>query len=787
VDEPVDISVGRLDGPRAPRHTLWRIWLTFGSAAVVVYFTVAGVIPLGTEIDYFVIAAGTVVAIIVGVRRNRPARVLPWYLLSVGMAFWAIGDGLYNASISLGVVLPYPSVCDPLFLLAYPFFGAGLLLSRQRRPTGSGAGAVIEAAIITLSASLASWVLLMRPYLDDGSASFMAKAVSISYPIGDLILLGVMIPMIGTTTKRSVSSRMLMSWLMLLLVTDFIYSAMVIQGSYVDGSWIDAGWLVGYVLLGTAALHPSMAERAPQPAHDAKQRTIGRLTLGLLGIASLAGPILLMVEAMNRDWSAAAVTACGCFVLASLVLLRLTGLVRQSDARGHQLDRTLEQLSFQTLHDDLTGLANRALFADRVEQASARFARSTSTFAVLALDLDDFKAVNDAFGHAAGDALLSEVAGRLAATVRSSDTVARLGGDEFAILVEDLDTPTVAINAAQRVIAAVGAPMLLGGRTMRPSASVGIAMHDPGCDWAETLRRADLAMYSAKEGGKERFVVFAPGMGDADVLWLELETDMVRALECDPTQFVVHYQPIIALATGRIEAVEALVRWNHPTRGLIVPDDFLPIAERTGMIVPIGMLVCREACRQVGVWRRLIDGMETLGVSVNLSTKQVESPDLVRDVTDALAAAHLDPAALTLELTEDLLVGEARSVDERLRALSKLGIHLAIDDFGTGNASLAYLRRFPIAELKIDRSYVRGLGADGERPEFVQGLLDLGGAIGLRVVAEGIEEHSEAQSLIEMGCESGQGFLFGRPQGARAFERTLAEWTDNRQPAAAGR
>jgi diguanylate cyclase (GGDEF)-like protein len=778
MDEPATISTERLGSRRALGDRSWRVCLAAGATAIVAYFTVARAIPHGTEVDYFLIGVGTVISIILGVKWNRPARRLPWYMLAAGMALWAIGDGLYNASISMGVQVPYPSLSDPLFLIAYPFLGAGLMLTRERRRTRSEPGAFIEAAIITLSASLASWVLLMRPYLDDATATFIAKAVSISYPIGDLVLLGVMIPMLGATGKRSPSTRLLMSWLTLLLATDVIYSAMAIQGSYVDGAWIDAGWLIGYVLLGAAALHPSMARPVEHPSQHATRRTIGPLTLGLLAIASLAGPTLLVVEAINRDWSAAAVTACGCVVLASLVLLRLTGLVRQSDASRQELDETLAQLSFQTLHDHLTGLANRALFADRVEHASARFARTNSTFAVLALDLDDFKGINDAFGHSAGDELLTQVAARLAAIARSSDTVARLGGDEFAILVEGLDGVAVAITAAERVIAAVGAPMLVGGRTITPSASVGIAVHDPGSDWSETLRHADLAMYSAKQDGKERFVVFAPGMGDAEMRWVELEADMLLGFETDPAQFVIHYQPIIAIGTGRIEAVEALVRWNHPTRGLLSPDQFLPIAERTGLIVQIGMHVCREACRQVGIWRRLIPEMEGLGVSVNLSTKQVESPDLVRDVTDALSAAHLDPAALTLELTEDLLVGDAGSVDERLRALSRLGIHLAIDDFGTGNASLSYLRRFPIAELKIDRSYVQGLGTAGERPEFVQGLLSLGSAVGLRVVAEGIEKAAEAQSLLEMGCQSGQGFLFGRPEGARTFERTLMDWAD---------
>ena len=616
----------------------------------------------------------------------------------------------------------------------------------------------------------------MRPYLDDPTATPLAKMVSISYPIGDLVLLAVMITMIRSAQKRSVSSLFVMTWLTLLLVTDAIYSGMVIQGSYLDGAWVDGGWLIGYVLLGAAALHPSMARPVQEPEEIQTQRTIGWLTLGLLAIASLAGPTLIVIEVINEDWSAAGLTAGGCVVLALLVLVRLTGLVRESDTRRRELDKTLEQLSFQALHDQLTGLANHGLFADRVEHASARFTRSTSTFAVLMLDLDDFKEVNDAMGHMAGDHLLSEVAARLTAVARSFDTVARLGGDEFAILLEDIDDVAQAIRIAERVVAAVSEPIVLDGRTILPSTSVGIAMHDHVHWAADTLRNADIAMYSAKQSGKGRAVVFSMAMGDAEALTVQLEADMLLALETDQAQFTVHYQPIVELGTGRVEAVEALVRWLHPSKGTIMPDNFLPIAERTGLIVPIGRLVLREACRQTAIWRGSIAGMERIGINVNLSTKQVESTELLREVVDALACAGLEPDALTLELTEDLLVGDTSDVDDRLRAISQYGVRLAIDDFGTGNASLSYLRRFAITELKIDRSYVHGLGTTGEQPELVQGLMDLGRAVGLRMIAEGIEERTELRALLEMGCESGQGFLFGRPQSADSTALALRSY-----------
>jgi diguanylate cyclase (GGDEF)-like protein len=518
---------------KALGHCLWRIWLFVGATATVLYFTVLRSIPHAIEVDYFLIGCGSFVAIVVGVRLHRPERVWVWYLFAAGMALWAVGDGVFNSLVIFRRSVPYPSPADPFFMAAYPLFGAGLILVRRSRVRSSRTGAIIEAAIITLSASLLSWVLIMQHYVEDPAASVMAKVVSTSYPVGDLFLLGAMIPMIGWIGKRP-STRFLMAWLALLLAADTIYSVMVIHGSYVAGAWVDAGWLIGYVLLGAAALHPSMAQRADEPAATAKPRSIGRLTLGLLAVASIAGPAVTVIEAARWDWRDAIAMAVGCGVIALLVLARLTGLVREADARQRELDVTLEQLSFQAGHDHLTGLANRALFSDRLEHATDRFARKASTFAVLLFDLDDFKAVNDGMGHAAGDRLLSEVAARLHAAARGSDTVARLGGDEFAILLEDIEDGAQAVRLAERILAALMVPLAVGGRELFPSASVGIALHESGADSADTLRRSDVAMYSAKRSGKGHFVLFDPEMGDAAAVRVELEADMRRVLDIDP-------------------------------------------------------------------------------------------------------------------------------------------------------------------------------------------------------------------------------------------------------------
>jgi diguanylate cyclase (GGDEF)-like protein len=495
------------------RNKLWKIWLIGGAVTIALYYTILPKISHAIEIVYFAVGFATVFAIVVGIRIHRPQRAWAWYLLAAAMALWVIGDGIYNALVILHPTYSYPTLADPFFLLAYPLFGIALILMRKKRARGSRSGVMVEAAIITFAASLVSWILLMRPYLEDPTATLMAKVVSIAYPIGDLFLLGVIIPMIGGVARRSMSSRFLMTWVTLLLGSDAIYSIMVIHGSYVFGSWIDSGWMFGYVLLGAAALHPSINGSGGESEEAETHRSIGRVRLALLAVATLSAPAVIVIEAVERDWNDVMITALGSCILGFLILIRLTSLVREADARRRELDEALEQISFQALHDPLTGLANRSLFSDRIEHASARVQRLESTFAVLLLDLDDFKAINDGMGHAVGDELLREVAARLQAATRASDTVARLGGDEFAVLIEDLEGGGRAHRVAERILLELEAPILVGGRNVFQNASVGIALLDKTMEASDTLRQADIAMYSAKRVGKGRFVQFAAGMG----------------------------------------------------------------------------------------------------------------------------------------------------------------------------------------------------------------------------------------------------------------------------------
>jgi diguanylate cyclase (GGDEF)-like protein len=753
------------------RDKFWKIWILLGFGAIALYFTVLPKIPWGTEVDYFLISAATAGCLFAGARLHRPQRPWIWYLLGAGMACWAIGDGIFESLTAFSTTIPYPSLSDPFFLLAYPLFGAALLFANRSQRTGSRKGTVIDAGIITIGALILFYIVLMRPYLEDPSSPLMAKLVSVAYPVGDLFLLGVLAT--RAAGRGTTSTRLLLSWLPLLIVADVIFAVMTIHGTYVSGSWVDAGWLIGYVLLGASALHPSMASAPAKPEEQLTTRSIGRVRVSLLAIASLVGPVLICVEAIQRDVRDIYVVAAGCMILAVLVLARIMGLIREADVRRQELRDAMVQLSYQALHDPLTGLGNRTLFADRIAHASARSGRQELGLTVLLIDLDDFKAVNDGLGHAIGDDLLVAVAERLLIATRESDTVARLGGDEFAILVEDHPGGEGPIRAADRILNGLAVPYDLGGRTVFMSASIGIARHHTPASGNDTLRHADVAMYMAKAAGKARHVSYEPEMGAAAVSLIELKTEMRRALDANFGEFVVHYQPIVALASKDILGVEALVRWIHPSRGLLPPNDFLPVAEETGMIVRIGKLVLQDACTRVAGWRRSIAGMEDLTVSVNLSSRQVQDKDLLTDVRRALTDAGLAPEALILELTEDLLLRDVETVNTVLHSLTSLGVRISVDDFGAGNSSMSYLKRFPITELKIDKSCVEDLAGASADSSLVQGMIHLGRAVHLRMVAEGIEEPDQVTALRDMGCEIGQGFLFARPRPADELENLL--------------
>jgi diguanylate cyclase (GGDEF)-like protein/PAS domain S-box-containing protein len=429
-----------------------------------------------------------------------------------------------------------------------------------------------------------------------------------------------------------------------------------------------------------------------------------------------------------------------------------------------------QQLTHQAFHDPLTGLANRALFGDRVDHALARANRQRPTAAVVFLDLDDFKTVNDTLGHAAGNTLLIAVADRLRGVLRPADTAARLGGDEFAVLLEDVHGEQEALAVAERVTYALRDPFALEGHEVSVRASLGVAVAEPAHRQAdELLRNADMAMYLAKSNGKGRCERFEPSLHRTLVERFELIGDLRQALERG--QFVVHYQPIVALTTGEITGLEALARWDHPARGIIPPTAFIPLAEETGLIIPIGRWVLEQACQQARQWQQ--QAGRRLSISVNLSVRQFQHPGLVGDVAGALRRANLEPGSLILEITESLLMHDSEATIAKLHELKGLGVRLAIDDFGTGYSSLSYLRRFPVDILKVDKSFVDAVASDPEDSALARAIIKLGHTLHLQTVAEGIEAPEQAGHLRTLQCDLGQGYYFAKPLDADAVSALL--------------
>jgi diguanylate cyclase (GGDEF)-like protein len=436
-------------------------------------------------------------------------------------------------------------------------------------------------------------------------------------------------------------------------------------------------------------------------------------------------------------------------------------------------DAKTQEAMHQAFHDSLTGLASRGLFLDRLNHALARAAREGTRLAVLFVDLDRFKNVNDSLGHSAGDLLLVGVAERLRSCLADDDTAARLGGDEFAVVLEDVADDEQAIWVARRIIDRLRAPFLLGGHEAFVDASVGIAFNEDEDEDGQTLiRNADLAMYQAKKNGRGHHEIFQPALRARFVRNLELEGSLRHAV--DQGDFVLHYQPIVELASGRFIGAEALVRWLHPEQGLIGPPEFIPLAEDTGLILPIDRWVLGEACRQIGEWNARRGAGRPLTVSVNLSARQLQRTDLPEFVAATLARTGLDPGCLVIEITESLLLQDTAATMDRLRRLKALRVRVAIDDFGTGYSSLAYLRQFPVDIIKIDKSFVCGAGDGPDASVLARAIVQLGRTLRLSTIAEGIETAAQLAELSGAGCEFGQGFYFAEPVPAEELMTLLA-------------
>ena len=1019
------------------RNSAWAWYLAVTGVLAALYLFVPPLKGAGPLIN--VLGFSGVVAIVVGIRIHRPKARAAWWLFVVGQLLFFSGD-LYtytypNAS--------FPSIGDAFYLAVYPALMAGMIVLVRRRNPRRDPAAFIDAAILTIGIGLISWVFLIAPNIHLSGLSWPAKAVSVAYPLGDVLLLAAAIRLAVDAGRRAPAFYFLVSSIVCLLATDSAYNYAILKDTYSHSQLIyDAGWILYYLLWGASALHPSMRV-LEEPATDSRAR-LTSARLALLGAACLIAPSIRFFQSIDNADVLVLIVASA--VLFLLVVTRMAGLVRQEErivdrertlrtagvelvgAAGHEqiyeaatssvrrllgdaspvrlalvgeegprvvgssdgdtwslsetafdwlrnhstadripyaelpqqarsdlrldgghtvlivplsiqsevrgllvvcsavevrvevarsfealglqvslavegaslaedlhrrqsearfrslvahssdlitvldangivtyqspsIERVLgyradevegtqfgwllseadrsrldqlvagdgggstdahtfecslvhrdgtslrfevqhtdllqdehvggivlngrdvserkafeEQLAHQAFHDPVTNLANRALFSDRVEHALMRSQRGFPDIAIVFIDLDDFKTVNDSLGHAAGDHVLQEVARRLQIAVRPTDTVARFGGDEFAVLLESVNDSAQAADAAARILHALEIPLEIDGKQVFPRASIGICLVDrenESPEAAELLRNADVAMYMAKRDSKGSYRVFEPTMHERVVERLELRSELQRAIDED--QLALHYQPVVRLEGHEILGVEALLRWMHPTRGTIPPNQFIPLAEETGLIIPMGRWVLETACTEGVLLHQRFPRPKPLAMSVNLSVRQLQSESIVADVRGALEKSGLTPGALVLEITESVMMADTDFAVQRLCELKDLGVRLAMDDFGTGYSSLSYLSRFPVDILKMDRSFV---GA-GENVALQSAIIALGASLELEVVAEGIELPEQERSLHDLGCELGQGFLFARPMGPPELMKFLAgrpEW-----------
>ncbi|MFN0030496.1 MAG: GNAT family N-acetyltransferase [Acidimicrobiales bacterium] len=742
----IEDGSGRAAGRIVPANA-WRWYLVCGAMAGALYFALPHSL-LSKIVLYNGIGLSAVIALLVGIRRSRPAHVAGWWLITAGAMSFLSADICYYVLEAVSETTPFPSLADLFYLGMYPLVISGLaLLLRRSMPRRDWAG-LLDAGVIAVATFAVLGVLVMDTYVTDDSLGFAGKWISVAYPVMDVALIAVAARLAVAVHLRHSAFGLLAGGLCSLLVADTIYGVLNSAGLFQTGGVADAFWMGFYLLLGAAGLRLDSAALEPRqwsPGHISKSR------LGVLCLVVLAVPTIDLIWGQEVD---RVLTTISSAVMFLLVLGRTMGLMRvvqENEARARR----------DASHDSLTGLPNRVLFNERVERFVGR--GGDGVVSVLFIDLDDFKIVNDSLGHQVGDELLRTVADRLTECVRAEDVVARLSGDEFAVLLESAVDRQDAVAVAQRVQDALSEPFHLAGREVMVSGSVGITVErrDQVQRPETLLRAADAAMYRAKHQGKGRVEFFDSSMHFDAEDHLELKTDLQAALERN--QLEVYYQPIVRLADDRVVGVEALVRWHHPVRGFMTPDRFIPLAEQTGLIVPIGRWVLREACFQAVRWRRRYPATAPEEMCVNLSARQLNDPNLFGDVADALAESGLPASSLTLELTESLLIEDNVRGTRVLERLKAMNVRIAIDDFGTGYSSLSYLRRFSVDAIKIDRSFVEELTGTDVSNSLVRAIVDLARTINVDVVAEGIETAAQHATLREMQCASGQGYYFARP------------------------
>ncbi|PSK66378.1 putative signaling protein [Micromonospora sp. MH33] len=668
-----------------------------------------------------------------------------WALLAATMILAALGRTVWTVERLGGHGLPHTPLVGGLFTAGIVTGTAALLcsLAAPRSLVGQ-ARTLLDGVIVGLALIPIGWVVVFRD-LADADLADPLRTFGLLYPMLDLMQLTILVAVAGPGRPMWRALTLIGVGLATRAAADAGYVSLVAHGSYAPGHPIDVCWPLSYLLMGLATRYPPPACEGEEETGESPLPPWWRVALPYLPVG---GAIVAVVLSRQPTGQTPHLIFIGMMALLGVLALR-QGLAANENLR---LVARLRRLAYS---DQLTGLPNRLTFTRRLRRAL----RADGPVAVLLLDLDGFKQVNDRFGHAAGDRLLSTIADRMRDATGPDGMIARLGGDEFAVLVAG-DRPVPPERLAVRLLAALEPLPGEEDVGVHPSASIGIAEYGPQhASHTDLLRDADIAMYAAKAAGKSAYRTCTPQLRESAVTRAELIADLRRAV--DEGQLLMEFQPIVDLATGTVRSAEALVRWRHPRLGVLPPARFLPLAEETGLILAIDRWVIHEATRAAATWR---EQAPEVTVAVNIAAAHLRRPDLIATVTGAVGAAGLPPRALTLELTESALIEGSEAVLDRLTQLRDLGIRIAIDDFGTGYSSLSYLHRIPATELKIDRSFVSRLDADDARAYATVEMINrLAGAFDLAVVAEGVETRSQHAAVTAIGCLHGQGWRYGRP------------------------
>ncbi len=742
------------------RTRVWRRYLLVGLVVV----GVDNVLPVGPGRDLIccLIAASGAAAVWEGVRRNSPDQARGWYLVAVGIGSWVVGMVLFSWESYSNAVVAVPSLGDVAFLASYLLFAAAILmfarnLGRELWP------ALLDSAILTLSVGLLSWVFLVQPIWDDQGVPVLTRLVTLAYPLGNVLIFGALVRLGNAPGPVRTASRLLAASVGVMLVVQSVLLATASAPFINARSWaLEPTWMVVFLLAGAAGLHPST--HLPSAATAIDDDTMGMGRIVALVAATMVGPGILMTQLI----SGATQDAWTCLLASALMMLLILARVIRV---VHLLQEQSQRLVQLADTDPLTGLPNRRALSAMVQ---SRLADRSRPWALLLLDLDKFKEVNDSLGHHVGDQLLVLVGARLREHLRPGDVLARLGGDEFAVLLGDAGSEQ-AVGVTTVVRAVLAEPFTSEGVELHTSASVGIALFpDDGQDLSTLLRKADVAMYRAKATSHGHHL-YCGIDDDAATTRLQSTAELRTALTGD--QFVLHYQPKVDLSSGQVSSVEALVRWNHPTQGLLYPAAFLTLIEQCGLMPELTRVVLAKALDQAMVWD---SRGERLTIAVNLSASSLVDFDLPRRVASMLVDRGLSPHVLQLEITEEFLMTDRVRACAILTRLRSSGVEISIDDYGTGYSSLSYLRDLPVDELKLDRSFIEPMTGDPRAAALVASTIGLAHSLGLRMVAEGVENLVSYTELTRLGCDQAQGFFLSQPVPAAELD----DWLSIRRAAA---